>query len=195
MLRFRLLEMWEQDRQVRAELAETGELFEGYAPRMQRVHDENADALEYIIEKDGFPSISAVGEDGAEAAWRIVQHAIAKPDFMRQSLLLIRDAAAHGEANPQHVAYLHDRICAFEGRPQLYGTQFDWDEKGQMSPYPVDNAGLVEERRAVLGMESFAELIERVRTEMERAGAVPPDYEKRRAEQHAWALKVGWILK
>lgn len=194
-LRTRLLGMWERDRQVRAELAATSELFEGYAPRMQHVHDENAAVLEEIIAQSGFPTISQVGKEGADAAWRIVQHAIAKPEFMRRCLVLLRDAAARGEADPQHVAFLQDRIRTFEGQPQLYGTQFDWDEKGEMSPYPVDNVVRVEQRRAELGMEPLADLVERVRAETKRNGAKPPDFEKRRSEQHAWAMRVGWILK
>jgi len=29
------------------------------------------------------------------------------------------------DVNPQNLAYLHDRICYFEGRPQMFCTQFD----------------------------------------------------------------------
>jgi hypothetical protein len=178
---------------VRAELAATGELFEGYAPRMQKVHDENAAALQAIIDEHGFPTISLVGEDGTEAAWRIVQHAIAHPDFLERGLVLMEQAAELGQVNLQHIAFLQDRIHVYRELPQLYGTQFDWDENGEMSPYTVDDAAKVEERRAAIGMEPLAELVERVRAETKRNGGQPPDYETRRAEQRAWALRVGWI--
>lgn len=193
-LRTRLLDLWERDKQARAELAETGELFEGYAPRMQQVHDENAAALREIVDEYGFPTISLVGEDGAEAAWRIVQHAIAQPEFMKLGLGLIEQAMAQGEAKAEYAAYLSDRIHVFQEQAQLYGTQFDWDADGKMSPYPVDDMAKVEERRAALGMEPLYTLIERVRTETERNGGQLPDYESRRAEQREWAMRVGWIL-
>ena len=41
-LRHQLLAMVAEDRRVRAELAATGELYRGYAPRMEDVHRRNA---------------------------------------------------------------------------------------------------------------------------------------------------------
>lgn len=41
-LKQRLVEMVAEDQRVRAELAATGELFQGYAPRMAEVHRRNA---------------------------------------------------------------------------------------------------------------------------------------------------------
>jgi hypothetical protein len=67
------------------------------------------------------------------AAWQIVQHAIGDPEFQRRSLELVRGAARRGDADPLQVAMLDDRILFFEGRLQLYGTQFDWDANGQTS--------------------------------------------------------------
>jgi hypothetical protein len=39
-----------------------------------------------------------------------------------------------GDAPALQAAMLEDRIRAFEGRPQRYGTQFDWDANGEPSP-------------------------------------------------------------
>jgi hypothetical protein len=49
----RLLAMVEEDQRVRAKLAATGELFQGYAPRMAEVHRRNAQELQAIIEEFG----------------------------------------------------------------------------------------------------------------------------------------------
>jgi hypothetical protein len=77
-LRARLLALVREDLEVRSELLARGELFDGYHPRMADVHSRNADELERSIEKHGWPGHSLVGIDGAEAAWLILQHAIAR---------------------------------------------------------------------------------------------------------------------
>ena len=93
-LRRDLLEMARLDRVTRAELAASGELFDaGYEPRMARVHERNAQRLRRVIESVGWPGTDLVGSDGAEAAWTILQHAIAEPDLLRRALPLLETAA------------------------------------------------------------------------------------------------------
>ncbi|HEY3039992.1 MAG TPA: DUF6624 domain-containing protein [Pyrinomonadaceae bacterium] len=88
-LKERLLKMVEEDERVRVELAATGELFQGYAPRMAEVQSHNAQELESIISSYGWPGRSLVGGEGAHAAWLILQHVIGNPDPQRRSLPLI----------------------------------------------------------------------------------------------------------
>lgn len=88
-LRQALLAMKEEDLSVRAALIAEGVLSDGYHPRMEAVHRSNAARLTGIIERYGWPGKSLVGEDGAEAAWLIAQHAIGDPPFMRRCLLLL----------------------------------------------------------------------------------------------------------
>jgi hypothetical protein len=191
LLRHQLLAMVAEDRRVRAELAATGELHRGYAPRMEDVHRRNARDLLAMVRDYGWPSMSLVGEDGSHAAWLVLQHAIAEPEAQRGCLPLLRRAADVGEATPAQVAYLEDRIAFFERRPQRYGTQFDWDEQGRMSPWPIEDTEGVDARRAAVGLPPLAARIAQIRTET--AGAVPPDYAKRQAEMLAWSRSVGWI--
>jgi hypothetical protein len=127
----RLSDMAEEDQRVRAELAATGELFQGYHPRMAEVHRRNAQELEAIIELYGWPGKSLVGDAGANAAWLILQHAIGNPELQRKCLPVLREAITRGEMEPAQAAYLEDRICFFERRAQRYGTQFDWDENAE----------------------------------------------------------------
>jgi hypothetical protein len=190
-LRRRLLALIEHDDDVRERLAASGDLFDGYHPGMQSVHDANADALEAIIAADGWPDAAVAGEDGAEAAWRIVQHAIAKPEIMRRSLTLIEQAVARGAAPAWQLAYLIDRIRTLEGRPQVYGTQFDWDEEGRMSPEPIEAEGDVDARRASAGLPPLAETAARIRAES-LSETRPPDIAARRRQMHEWAIAVGW---
>lgn len=192
-LRADLLGMAEYDQQVRTELAETGELFEGYNARMAAVHDSNAQELERIVGQFGWPGVSLVGDDGAEAAWLILQHAIGKPKLQRRCLPLLKQAAELDEIPASQVAYLEDRICVFEGRPQRYGTQFDWDEHGMMSPYPLQDHEQVDEYRKSVGLGPLSEKTKQMRLHAAAEGhKCPGDLEKRRKEKDDWARSVGW---
>jgi hypothetical protein len=181
-----------EDRRVRAELARDGSLFEGYHPRMQAVHDRNAARLREILDAHGWPTRSLVGERAAGDAWMILQHAIGHPWLMRRGLELLRRASA-GEVPPIEIAMLDDRIRTFEGRGQLYGTQFDWDEEGRMSPLPVEDAEGVDARRAEIGLPPLAEAVAKQRTAMERnPESRPRDLAKRKREMESWLERVGW---
>jgi hypothetical protein len=187
----RLEAMVAEDRRVRAELAATGELYDGYAPRMAAVHQRNALALRAILDEHGWPGRTLVGEQGAQAAWTILQHAIGDPYLQRSGLPLLQAAVAAGEAPPAQAAYLEDRICFFERRPQRYGTQFDWDEQGLMSPWTLADPLRVDEDRQAVGLESLADRLIQVRRDT--AGSAPPDFARRQAEMLDWARSVGWL--
>jgi hypothetical protein len=185
--------MAEEDQLVRAELAREGHLFRGYHPRMAEVHSRNAERLQEIVQEHGWPGRSLVGERAARAAWLVLQHSIAYPALMRRGLELMREAAGRGEVSAAELAMLEDRISVLEGRPQRYGTQYDWDERGEMSPLPVEDPGGVDERRRSLGLPRLAENTRRVREGVRAAGEQPPpDVRLRRQESETWARLVGW---
>lgn len=193
-IRRELLSMVGEDAAVREELESDGSLFRGYHPRMEAVHRRNGARLEVIVDRHGWPGRSLAGDDGAEAAWLIAQHAISVPAFQRRALEALREAIANGDAPAWHAAMLEDRIRSSEGRPQRYGTQFDWDENGQMSPYPPieDPEGLDERRRAV-GLKDHAEVQKRMRAAARYSKEKPPkDLVQRRQEMEDWARRVGW---
>ena len=188
--REKLLAMRAEDECVREKLAKTGELFDGYCPQMEAVHLENAAALEKMIEENGgWLGTSTVGKDGADAAWLVVQHAISLPEFSRRCLKLIEKAVAGGEAAAHHHAYLHDRICFHENRPQRYGTQYDWNANGKMEVWTLEDAEKVNDYRAAVNLPPLENLIwENTETRQNR----PKDFQKRQIGYEAWARRVGW---
>jgi len=189
-----ILALIDEDERVRARLAADGSLFNGYHPEMEAVHRRNTARLRVIIAEVGWPGRSLVGERAAHEAWRIAQHSIGEPAFQREVLRLIEAAVAAGEAEARQAAYLEDRIRSFEGRFQRYGTQFDWDEDGQMSPFPpVEEPETVDARRAAVGLGPLAENVARMRVGMAESNERPPaDLAERRREMEAWARRVGW---
>ena len=188
-----LIAMRDADQRVRAELIAEGTLFGGYNPRMEAVHRAHAARLRDILAEHGWPGRAMVGDEAAGAAFMIVQHSIGEPGFMRSALALMRDAAARGDLDPVPVAMLEDRIRDYEGRGQLYGTQFDWDEQGRMSPKPIEDEAGVDERRAAVGLPPLADAIDQMRARVAEAGERPPvdrsDYLRGYEE---WLVKTGW---
>jgi hypothetical protein len=192
-LRDELLAMAEEDQRVRAELAAEGSLFDGYHPRMEEVHRRNAARLTEIMAEHGWPGGTLVGKEGAHAAWLVLQHAIGNPSLQRRGLELLRRAVAEGEAPAIETAMLEDRVRSFEGKPQVYGTQFDWDEHGRLSPLPIEDEANVDERRRHVGLPPLAGDTRRRREAIAHGCEKPPrDWAERQRQFEAWALAVGW---
>ena len=192
-IRRELLAMVEEDRQVRAELVADGSLFDGYHPRMRAVHEANAARLASILNQRGWPGEPRVGVDGAKAAWLIVQHAIGRPAFQREALEALRLAAERGDVPPLQPALLEDRIRTMEGRLQRYGTQFDWDESGELSPLPVEDPDHVDDRRGAIGLGPLHQSIQAQRQAAAAEGERPPgDWHARRRAMEEWLRAVGW---
>jgi hypothetical protein len=182
--------MDEHDQVVRAGLSSDGTLWHGYHPRMAAVHDANAAGLQAIVREHGWPTEALVGADGARAAHRIAQHAINHPDLMREWRDLLDRASANGEVPRLQFAFLDDRVHAFEGRPQRYGTQWR-DTPGGPEPYPLEDPSRVDEWRSELGLPSLAE----VRATMPEPRPWDPSAERAKEEAElAWRRSVGWIL-
>jgi ribosomal protein S18 acetylase RimI-like enzyme len=192
-VRDELIAMARADLERRADLAANGSLFQGYNPHMRELHDRHASRLAEIAELHGWPTVSRVGPEAAEAAWLIVQHAIAQPDVQRAALRAMQDAASTGDIPAWQPAMLEDRIRTFEGRPQRYGTQFDWDVSGELNPLPIEAPEGVDERRVALGLRPLADEIAAQRAAAAREGErAPGDWERRRREYTAWLSEVGW---
>lgn len=181
------------DLELRNRLIRNGELQAGYHHEMQDLHNKNAGILDKIISHIGYPTADKVGEEAAEAAWLVIQHAIARPDFMKTCLKLLEDSASKNKSEKINMAYLADRIAVLEDRPQLYGTQFDWDENGQLSPNPCDHPDQVNERRIALGLTLLEEQTQIIRSRARKENRYPPQNLKQRNEEmQAWKKSVGW---
>ena len=182
--------MLARDMQVRAELEADGSLFEAYNPRMEDVHRVNSAALRAIIEQHGWPDERLVGSEGAEAAWLVVQHAIAEPSFMRHCRILLDEASSSGRVPRWQFAYLDDRIRVFEGKAQRFGTQFDLKPDGPQIN-PLEDPVQVDTWRRDAGLGPITEVLSTA-----RLGRLPSieAYAANQAAGHLWHRKVGWVL-
>jgi len=145
--------MREEDLRVRDELVAANELGGPYVPRMEAVHVRNAARLRELMAEHGWPAEDIAGEDGAKAAWFIVQHSVGEPEFQRHVLTLLREYSAAGRVPAWQAAYLEDRIAIQEGRPQRFGSQWiDSLEDGRIRPWQLADPEHVQELRASVGL-------------------------------------------
>jgi len=112
--------------------------------------------MKEIVKRYGWPTISMVGKDGAEAAWLLVQHADRDVKFQKNCLELMRKASRKGEAELKYLAYLTDRVRVNSKKLQLYGTQFYHNKKGRFTFRPIENRKHLEKRRRKMGLGSFS---------------------------------------
>ena len=192
-LRLKLLELKDTDIKIRTQLVESGELFDGYNPEMEKVHKENAGQLKEIISKYGWPGKDLVGEDGTYAAWFILQHDIGEPDLIRSCIPLLEDAAQKGDFPKKYVAMTIDRVRIYEGKHQIYGTHYDWDDNGEMSPVSLEDQGRIDELRTSMDLPPLDENLQRIREETQKEGHKPPiDMGAYRKKAEDWYESAGW---
>ncbi len=190
----KIIELKNADLKLRARLIQNAQLSEGYNEEMEALHNSNAKMLNEIIDRIGYPTSDKVGKEASEAAWLVVQHSIGQPSFMKKCVKLLEMAVKQDKANPINLAYLSDRIAVFEGKPQLYGTQFDWDENGEMSPKPFDNMTKVNDRRSSVSLNTLEEQTQIMREQVKSENQVPlRDFEKRKRQYDTWRKTVGWL--
>jgi hypothetical protein len=176
----------ERDHFIREGLLTRGILSDAYHKEMEKVHVENAHKLKALIEKNGFPVLSNAGEKGVRLAWIIIMHSISLPDFIRECLTQMRLAAASQDYTLELLAYTEDRVLFFEGKPQLYGTNYDWEE-GEMKPTPIQDISSLPYRRRSMGLPPMPAEVSRVTEERP-----PKDPVKKAQEFELWLKKVGW---
>jgi len=122
-----------------------------------KIDQRNRQFLTKLINKYGWPGIDFAGLQGADTAFLILQHA----DLATQEkyLEIFRQAVKEGNAWPSQLAMLEDRVNIRNNKPQLYGTQFHFDDKGIVTPDPIADPEHVDQRRRAVGLIPLAEYL------------------------------------
>lgn len=98
----------------------TPEEFQNFIWKQQELLDSvNLERIEHIIQKQGYPGKSIVGEPTNTAAWHVIQHS----NKIEQYIDAIKEAASKGELPKRLAAMMEDRYLSENNKPQLYGTQ------------------------------------------------------------------------
>lgn len=165
-----LLRRMEEDQAARGQATEFFKNVEGKPPaerereqaaltkKLQDVDRANRLWLAEQVEQFGWPGKSLVGPQAAHAAWLLVQHADADPDFQERCLELMKAAPA-GEVTPVDLAYLTDRVLVARGRPQVYGTQCE-EVAGRFQPRACIEPEALDQRRKEVGLPPIKEYLQ-----------------------------------
>ncbi|UPG94511.1 DUF6624 domain-containing protein [Luteibacter aegosomatissinici] len=127
---------------------------------MDKVDKDNLAWMKEHFSKKGFPHANAVGLAGVNAAFILVQHAVADVPFMQSMLPQITARGEAGELSKSDVAMLIDRLLRQAGKPQRYGTQYagtNMKDLSDMKMDPVEDPAHLDERRASMDLMPHAD--------------------------------------
>jgi hypothetical protein len=129
-----------------------------FVARMAAVDADNTAWVRRALASGRWPGRSAVGADGAGAAFLLVQHADRDTALQARALRLLEAAHRAGDAPGQDLALLTDRVAVARGRPQVYGTQADLTG-GRVVLAPIADSARVDARRAGVGLMPLREYV------------------------------------
>lgn len=123
---------------------------------MRGVDSSNALWLRETVARHGWPDRDVVGDEGARAAFLLVQHADHDTAFQAAMLPALEAAFRRGQATGQSVALLTDRLAVARNEPQVYGSQTTTVD-GRLTFHPIADSAGVDARRARMGLPPLNE--------------------------------------
>jgi hypothetical protein len=115
--------------------------------------------LKEIVRTRGWPGRRLVGDDGAHAAWLLLQHADSA--YQRALLPVVQRAVQRGDARAADAALLEDRVRMTAGRPQRYGSALRSSPTPGAPPTlaPIEDEPCVDRRRAAVQLPPLADYL------------------------------------
>ncbi len=112
-------------------------------------------AIRKYLGMNGYPEISKVGRRQSRALGYIILHYFDSLTFERY-IPIIKNRCMEGEAEWDMYAMMTDKLCIIKNEPQVYGTQYVRDTKGQPILYKIDDIQQVNFRRMRIGLSPTA---------------------------------------
>lgn len=160
-LRSELLEMRRVDQEARIKcLGSADQQMKCFREIAEKIDAPHTKRLNEIFEKHGFPSLAMVGDDGLRAFMLLVQHAVSD-DIRERAREPMRLAFERKEIPPDRYAAFIDRLLVNQGKPQIYGSNFEMKD-GRMVMSPVEDPAGLNNRRRAAGLppiEKYAEML------------------------------------
>lgn len=109
-----------------------------------------------ILDTRGWLGPNIIGGSGNSTLFLVIQHSDLK--VQKKYLPMMRDAVKKGNAFPNDLALLEDRVALGLGKKQVYGSQIGrHPETGEMYVLPLKDPENVDERRASVGLPTLGE--------------------------------------
>ena len=115
----------------------------------EKNHKENTEKLLKLLDKNGWPTASHVTEYAAAGAALIINHT--NYEIRSKYFPMLEKAFKEGEAQPLRYAKMRDRLLVEEGKKQLFGTQWKFENSKRL-PHPIKEPEHVDKRRSEIGL-------------------------------------------
>ena len=131
---------------------------EALASEVDSIDTANVAWLRKLISESGFPTAAQVGKEGVHFAWLLLQHADQDPKLQSDLVAVLEQRFSAGELPGNDLARITDRVLVASGKPQRYGTQFDWFAGDFALPEPSKLAE-TDAARARLGLMPLVDYV------------------------------------
>ena len=112
---------------------------------------DNLIRIEKIIAKYGWPTKNEVGTKAIYAIWLVIQHSNKKT--MLKYYKYIEKISQEGTISRSDFATFKDRLLILQGKKQIYGTQYIYDEKQKKYILePIENINEANNLRKEVGL-------------------------------------------
>lgn len=126
-----------------------------YEKREFKTFEGHIPLIRAIVSRYGYPNFEKVGKESSDHYFVMVQHSDYDVRFQKMMLPLIKRQVEKKEVIGSNFAYLYDRIQINSGKPQLYGTQLEYDVQGNALSKNLRDRQNVNKRRAEYGMDTL----------------------------------------
>jgi len=119
---------------------------------------ENLKIVQNILDTRGWLGQDKIGTKGNLTLFLVIQHS--PIEIQQRYLPMMRDAVMNNNAQASELVLLEDRVALRTNKRQIYGSQILKSvETGEYYVAPLEDPKNVDERRALLGLESLQEYV------------------------------------
>ena len=156
-LRLELIAMRDRDQKAREDCSkgDTDQQLKCYAEISESVDKPNTQRLDEIGRTVGVPDVRMVGADGVKAYYLVLQHS-PSIELRKKSQKAMKKAFEANALSAMDYANFTDRLRVKLGKPQIYGSNFDFID-GKLVMSATKDAGNLDARRRKLGLPPIAE--------------------------------------
>lgn len=131
-----------------------------------RKHDINEKKILEILDTQGWPDISIVGEQGHSTICNVLQHS--GIEVRKKYIAMMKKAVKEKGLAPRLLARSEDRLATDRGELQIYGGQIKYyPETESFNVWPIIDPENVDKRRTEIGLAPMAEFLANLRNPLE----------------------------